>query len=123
MQTYPMNHWAVYNGKAVEMDTTPPKQQFKRACQRIIDNNHDGHVITPKGEVYVVARSCRMAKPVRDPAEAERVINGWYGITDYPYTLANDPTPHRPARFENGDKRQRVCVEGMDLLPGQMDLF
>jgi hypothetical protein len=40
------------------------------------------------------------------------------------FTLANDPAPHRPAQFENAEpRRQRVCVEGMDLLPGQMDLF
>jgi hypothetical protein len=45
------------------------------------------------------------------------------GAAQDDFALANDPTPHRPARFENGDKRQRVCVEGMGLLPGQLDLF
>lgn len=35
------------------------------------------------------------------------------------------PAPkHTPARFASQDKtRQRVLVEGMDCLPGQIDLF
>ncbi len=40
------------------------------------------------------------------------------------FTLANDPTTHRPAQFANcEERRQRVCVEGMDCLPGQLELF
>jgi hypothetical protein len=40
------------------------------------------------------------------------------------FALANDPPKYRRASFTNGDKRrQRVCVEGMDLCAGQLDLF
>lgn len=40
------------------------------------------------------------------------------------FTLANDPHAPRPATFDNQDTtRQRVLVEGLDCLPGQLDLF
>jgi hypothetical protein len=60
---------------------------------------------------------------MRRRAIGERELAEWSAQHAEPFALANDPTPHRPTRFENGDKRQRVCVEGMDLLPGQLDLF
>ncbi len=54
-------------------------------------------------------------------AEVEECIED---IASPAFALANDPTPHRPARFQSQDKtRQRVLVDGMDCLPGQIDLF
>lgn len=40
------------------------------------------------------------------------------------FTLANDAPRRKPQQFDNGSNTlQRVCVEGMDCLPGQLDLF
>lgn len=40
------------------------------------------------------------------------------------FSLANDPPRVRPQSFGNGEKaRQRVLVDGMNCLPGQLDLF
>ena len=43
---------------------------------------------------------------------------------DEPFTLANDP-PRKPvATFDDQEKtRQTVLIEGLDCLPGQLDLF
>jgi hypothetical protein len=55
---------------------------------------------------------------------AELLANGHELKVDNGFFLANDPTPHRPAQFENSEqRRQRVLVEGMGCLPGQLDLF
>ena len=39
------------------------------------------------------------------------------------FTLANDPPQLKPARFENGEERQRMLLAGLDCLPGQANLF
>ncbi len=40
------------------------------------------------------------------------------------FKLANDPPRVRPQSFDNGEKtRQRVLVDGLNCLPGQLDLF
>jgi hypothetical protein len=39
------------------------------------------------------------------------------------FTLRNDPPAPKRARFDDEPTRQRVLVEGMDCLPGQLDLF
>jgi hypothetical protein len=124
MKSHPKNCWAVYNGKAVEMDHLPPNEQFRRACQRIIDNQSAGHVITPRGLVYFVSREFRMAKLVTGD-HIQPIMDRWRLLsTPDNFALANDPTPHRPAQFENAEqRRQRVLVEGMGCLPGQLDLF
>ena len=60
------HHTAVYNGKEVVIDYVSAKDEFKRACQRIIDNGANGFVITPKGQRYQVSQSSRMAKLIKD---------------------------------------------------------
>ena len=41
-----------------------------------------------------------------------------------PFTLTNDPPPHRPWRGEEPEKlKQKVLLEGLKCLPGQQDLF
>lgn len=70
----PKHHLAVYNGKAVPMDyITNPKEQFKRAAQRIVDNGASGHVVTPDGKVYAVGGGSKSAKLVTGDA-AKAVI-------------------------------------------------
>ena len=67
------HHMAFYNGKIVHMDYVgDPKDEFRRACQRIADNGAEGHVITPKAEVYAVTKSSRRAKLVTGE-ESDRV--------------------------------------------------
>jgi hypothetical protein len=40
------------------------------------------------------------------------------------FALANDPPAHIPQRFDNQTaSAQRKLIEGMDCLPGQLDLF
>lgn len=40
------------------------------------------------------------------------------------FALANDAPKHKPATFGTQDKTlQKVLVDGMDCLPGQLDLF
>ena len=39
------------------------------------------------------------------------------------FTLANDPRKHRPRKFDDDPARQRVLIDGLDCLPGQLDLF
>jgi hypothetical protein len=59
----PVNHLAVYNGKVVSMDYIKnPKEQFKYACMRIIDNGANGIVICPNGEQYEVTQNTKKAK-------------------------------------------------------------
>lgn len=43
-------------------------------------------------------------------------------IGDY-YELRNDPAPHVPQKFVAEPQRQRVLVDGMKCLRGQLDLF
>lgn len=63
-------HFAVYNDKVIPMDYIPdPKQQFRFAGQRIIDNNAEGFVVTPKGEVFSITKGSRRAKPVTGEAK------------------------------------------------------
>jgi hypothetical protein len=61
------HHVAVYNGKTVVMDYIKnPKDEFKFACMRIIDNNASGIVITPKGKRYEVTQGSRTAKLIKE---------------------------------------------------------
>lgn len=58
-------HYALYDGKVIPIDYATPKDQFRRACQRVHDNaTRDGHVVTPKGQVYNISRSFRAARIV-----------------------------------------------------------
>jgi hypothetical protein len=78
----------------------------------------DGATICNQCAGRIIDRGCQFnGTPIWDvPVECDAEAGS--------FALANDPPPHRPARFENGDKRrQRVCVEGMDLCAGQLDLF
>ena len=57
------HHVAVYNGKRVVMDyIANPKDEFKRACQRIGDTGFSGHVECPNGDIYDVSQSSKAAK-------------------------------------------------------------
>lgn len=56
------HHVAVYNGREVSMDyIANPKDEFKFACQRIIDNGASGVVVCPDGKRYAVSQSNRKA--------------------------------------------------------------
>jgi hypothetical protein len=44
-------------------------------------------------------------------------------MNEQEFTLANDSSKPKPARFENSEGRQRVLLAGLDCLPGQGDLF
>jgi len=59
------HHTAEYNGKVVCMAYVEPKEEFKYACMRIIDNGANGIVITPDGKRYEVNQSSRKAKLIR----------------------------------------------------------
>jgi hypothetical protein len=67
------HHVAFYNGKAVVMDyVKDPKQEFKRAAQRVDDNTPygvgvKGHVLTPNGKVFELTHGSRSAKQVPVP--------------------------------------------------------
>ena len=66
------HHIAVYNGKVVVMDyIANPRDEFKRAAQRIADNGAEGFVITPAGEVFTITRSSRKAKRASAKQSAE----------------------------------------------------
>lgn len=56
------HHTASYNGKVVVMDYVKPKEEFKYACMRIIDNGANGIVETPSGQRYEVTQCSRKAK-------------------------------------------------------------
>lgn len=56
------HHISSYNGKLVVMDyVKDPKMEFHIAAMRILDNGFEGHVITPKGEVFQILKSKRAA--------------------------------------------------------------
>lgn len=61
------HHIAVYNDKIVPVEMDNPKDEFKYAARRVVDNAPKGFVVTPKGEVFAVSTSFRMAKPVVGP--------------------------------------------------------
>ncbi len=42
---------------------------------------------------------------------------------DADFELRNDPPAHKPQQFDEEPLRQRVLVDGMNCLPGQLDLF
>ena len=117
----PKHHVAAYNGKLVDIDyVNDAKREFMVACQRVVDNAHAGFVLTPKGKVYSLTRGKGRAAPVVG-IEAASVLNRWRWSQDFP---ANDPPRVRPQSFDNGEKtRQRVLVDGLNCLPGQLDLF
>ena len=57
---------AIYNGKTVTMDYIKnPKDEFKFACMRIIDNGTNGVVVTPDGKRYEVTQNSRKAKLIK----------------------------------------------------------
>jgi hypothetical protein len=60
------HHIAEYNGKRVVMDYIQnPKEEFKYACMRIIDNGADGIVYCPDGKKYEVTQKSRKAKLIQ----------------------------------------------------------
>jgi hypothetical protein len=60
------HHIASYNGKNVVMDYIDnPKQEFRYACMRIIDNGANGIVICPDGKRYEVLQSTKTAKLIK----------------------------------------------------------
>ncbi len=67
IENNPVNHLAVYNGKVVSMDYIKnPKDQFKYACMRIIDNGANGIVICPNGDKYEVNQNSKKAKLIKN---------------------------------------------------------
>lgn len=73
----PEHHQVSYNGKVVSMDyVSDPKDQFKRAGQRIADNigsGQKGHILTPKGQVYEISAGSKKARLLSgDEAEAAK---------------------------------------------------
>lgn len=65
MERHTIHHKAIYNGKIVLMDyIRNPKDEFKYACMRIIDNGADGIVICPNGEMYEVTQKSKKAKRI-----------------------------------------------------------
>lgn len=65
-------HVAVYNGKTVAMDYVgDKKREFRVACQRVVDNATEGHVVTPKGQVYSLTRGKGRASLVVGDVAAE----------------------------------------------------
>lgn len=75
------HHVAVYNGKLVPMDYVPsPKQEFMIAAFRIADNGFEGHVITPKGEVFFIPKG-EARKNRRLPPDEARAFLEKLGIT------------------------------------------
>jgi hypothetical protein len=45
-------------------------------------------------------------------------------MTDDAFRLASDPPRPRPAEFHDSEqRRQRALFAGLDVLPGQLDLF
>lgn len=66
IENNPVHHLAVYNGKVVSMDYIKnPKDEFKYACMRIIDNGANGTVICPDGKQYEVTQSSKKAKLIK----------------------------------------------------------
>lgn len=59
------HHKAIYNNKIVIMDYVSPKEEFKYACMRIIDNGASGIVECPNGKRYQVSQSNRTAKLIK----------------------------------------------------------
>ena len=59
------HHTAEYNNKIVVMDYVEPKEEFKYACMRIIDNGANGIITTPDGKRYEISQSSRMAKLIK----------------------------------------------------------
>ena len=58
-----LHHVIYYNGQRVVMDyIRNPKEEFKYACMRIIDNGADGIVVCPDGTQYEVTQKSRKAK-------------------------------------------------------------
>jgi hypothetical protein len=56
------------------------------------------------------------------PVQLASGVVYWAPVVDF--ELRNDPPPHKPAQFNNQPPTtQRVLVEGIGCLPGQLDLF
>ncbi len=68
------HHIAFYSGGIVRMGYVAKKDQFRFACLRVKDNAGEGYVITPKGQVYRIEKSSRMAKLVGG-GEAKLVLD------------------------------------------------
>lgn len=69
------HHVAIYN-KIVVMDYVPnPKQEFMIAAYRITDNGFDGHVVTPKGEVFFVPKGNPRKNKKLTSEEARSFLN------------------------------------------------
>ena len=70
----------------------------------------------------VVGRPTFQSRPLAQTYVAEGAERD--GRLREAFKLANDPPRVRPQSFDNGEKtRQRVLVDGLDCLPGQLDLF
>jgi hypothetical protein len=67
------HHIAVYNDKVVPVEMDNPRDEFKSAAMRVVDNASKGFVVTPKGEVFALSRETRMAKRVAG-SEKEAVL-------------------------------------------------
>lgn len=80
-------------------------------------------VLNPKADsIYSVLKRNLGREPTNAElaAECKRILRG----DPSDFTLANDPPRVRPQSFDNGEKtRQRVLVDGLNCLPGQLDLF
>ena len=77
----------------------------------------DGHVICAGCASRITGRGCdfRGVQPIWD-----REVTCEAGC----FQLANDPpAPRRAPTVVNEPERQRVLIDGLDCLPGQLDLF
>ncbi len=103
----------IWNDKYANRD-----ESFPRAFDDCFENG-DG--------TAVVAILVNEAK--ENPALAHRMnkcgLGNWLspGYLD-DFQLANDPPPHKPMRFDDAEPmRQRPLIDGLQCLPGQLDLF
>lgn len=66
IERHTLHHVAFYNGKRVVMDyIRNPKDEFKFACMRIVDNGANGIVVCPNGKKYEVTQNSKKAKLIK----------------------------------------------------------
>ena len=81
----------------------------------------DGGTICDACASRIIGRGCDFSgvTPIYDTEWIRRIK-----CDTCEFKLANDPPVVRPQSFDNGEKtRQRVLVDGLNCLPGQLDLF
>lgn len=72
--------------------------------------------------IEIESPSRRKAREHIERELPELIVTGVEPVIDF--QLQNDPPKRLPAHFDNQDAtKQRSLVDGMDCLPGQLDLF